>query len=43
MNIAIVLAAFLTWASGTMWPDLFAALGILFVNESAAEHMACRA
>ena len=39
MNTVIVLAAFLTWASGTMWPDLLAALGILYVNESAAEHI----
>lgn len=34
MNTVIVLAAFLTWTSGTMWPDVFAALGILFLNES---------
>lgn len=39
MNTVIVLAAFLTWASGTMWPDVLAALGILYVNESAAEHI----
>lgn len=39
MNAAVVLAAFLTWASGTMWPDALAALGILCVNASAAEHI----
>ena len=39
MNTAIILAAFLTWASGTMWPDVLTALGILYVNESAAEHI----
>jgi Co/Zn/Cd efflux system component len=39
MNTVIVLAAFLTWASGTMWPDVLGALGILYVNASAAEHI----
>jgi Co/Zn/Cd efflux system component len=39
MNAAVVLAAFLTWASGTMWPDALAALGILCVNASATEHI----
>jgi Co/Zn/Cd efflux system component len=39
MNTVIVLAAFLTWASGTMWPDVLAALGILCVSASAAEHI----
>jgi Co/Zn/Cd efflux system component len=39
MDAIIVLAAFLTWASGTMWPDVLAALGILCVNASAAEHI----
>jgi Co/Zn/Cd efflux system component len=39
MNAAVVLAAFLTWASGTMWPDTLAGLGILCVNARAAEHI----
>jgi len=39
MNTAIILAAFLTWASGTMWPDVLAGLGILCVNAGAAEHI----
>ena len=39
MNATVVLAAFLTWASGTMWPDALAALGILCANASAAEHI----
>jgi hypothetical protein len=39
MNTVIVLAAFLTWASVTMWPDVLAALGILYGNESAAEQI----
>jgi len=39
MNTAIILAAFLTWASGTMWPDVLAGLGILCVNAGAAEHV----
>jgi len=39
MNTVIVLAAFLTWASETMWPDVLAGLGILCVNVSAAEHI----
>jgi len=39
MNTAIILAAFSTWASGTMWPDVLAGLGILYVNESVAEHI----
>src|SRR5713226_7854500 len=39
VNTAIILAAFLTWASGTMWPDVLASLGILCVNAGAAEHI----
>jgi Co/Zn/Cd efflux system component len=39
ISAAIVLAAFLTWASGTMWPDVLVALGILCVNACAAEHI----
>lgn len=39
MNSAIVLAAFLTWGSGTMWPDVLAGLGILYMNGDAAEHI----
>ena len=39
MNTAIILAAFLTWASGTMLPDVLAGLGILCVNAGAAEHI----
>jgi Co/Zn/Cd efflux system component len=39
LNAAVVLAAFLTWISGTMWPDALVALGILCVNASAAEHI----
>ncbi|MET4175260.1 MULTISPECIES: hypothetical protein [unclassified Bradyrhizobium] len=39
MNIVIVLAVLLTWASGTMWPDVLTALGILCVNVSGAEHI----
>ena len=39
INAFIVLAAFLTWASGTMWPDVLVALGILCVNACAAEHI----
>jgi len=39
INALIVLAAFLTWASGTMWPDVLVALGILCVNACAAEHI----
>ena len=39
MNTVIVLAAFLTLASGTMWPDVLAGLGILCVNAGAAEHI----
>jgi len=39
MNTAIVLAAFLTWGSGTMWPDVLAGLGILYMNGDAAEHV----
>jgi Co/Zn/Cd efflux system component len=38
MNASIILAAFLTWASGTMWPDVLAGLGILYMNADAAEH-----
>jgi Co/Zn/Cd efflux system component len=37
MNASIILAAFLTWASGTMWPDVLAGLGILYMNADAAE------
>jgi Co/Zn/Cd efflux system component len=37
MNAAIVLAAFLTWASEAMWPDVLASLGILCVNAGAVE------
>jgi Co/Zn/Cd efflux system component len=39
MNAAIIVAAFLTWASGTMWPDVLAGLGILYMNADAAEHV----
>lgn len=39
MSAAVVLAAFLIWASGTMWSDALAALGILCANASAAEHI----
>ncbi|WP_426440314.1 hypothetical protein [Bradyrhizobium genosp. P] len=39
INALIVLAALLTWASGTMWPDVLVALGILCVNACAAEHI----
>ena len=39
MNTVIILAAFLTWASGTIWPDVLAGLGILYVNANAAEHI----
>ena len=39
MNTVIVLAAFLTWASGTMWPDALAALGILYANAGATRHI----
>jgi Co/Zn/Cd efflux system component len=39
MNAFIVLAAFLTWAAGTMWPDVLAGLGILYMNADAAEHV----
>jgi Co/Zn/Cd efflux system component len=39
MNASIVLAAFLTWASGTMWPDVLAGVGILYVNADAGEHI----
>jgi Co/Zn/Cd efflux system component len=39
MNTAVVLAAFLTWASGTMWPDVLVGLGILCANARAAEHI----
>ena len=35
MNASIILAAFLTWASGTMWPDVLAGLGILYMNADA--------
>lgn len=39
MNSAIVLAAFLTWGSETMWPDVLAGLGILYMNGDAVEHI----
>ena len=39
INTAIALAAFLTWASGTMWPDALAGLGILCANTCAAQHI----
>jgi Co/Zn/Cd efflux system component len=39
MNAAIILAAFLTWGSGTMWPDVLVGLGILYMNADAAEHV----
>ena len=39
MNTAIIGAAFLTWGSGTMWPDVLAGLGILYMNGDAAEHV----
>ena len=42
MNTVIILAAFLTWASGTMWPDVLAGLGILYMNADAAEHVCAR-
>jgi Co/Zn/Cd efflux system component len=38
-NVAIIIAALLTWVSGTMWPDVLAGLGILYVNADAAEHV----
>lgn len=43
MNAAIILAAFLTWGSGTMWPDVLVGLGILYMNADAAEHVALAA
>jgi Co/Zn/Cd efflux system component len=39
MNAAIILAAFLTWGSGTMWPDVLVGLGIVYMNADAAEHV----
>ncbi len=39
MNAAIIGAALLTWGSGTMWPDVMAGLGILYMNADAAEHV----
>ncbi len=39
MKTAVVLTAFLTWASGTMWPDVLVGLGILCANAGAAEHI----
>ena len=39
MNAAIVLAAFLTWGSGTMWLDVLVGLMILYMNEDAAAHV----
>ncbi|SDS46068.1 cobalt transporter [Bradyrhizobium canariense] len=38
-NAAIIGAALLTWGSGTMWPDVVAGLGILYMNADAAEHV----
>ena len=38
-NVAIIIAALLTWGSGTMWPDVLAGLGILYMNADAAEHI----
>ena len=39
MNTAIIGAAFLTWGSGTMWPDVLVGLGILYMNGDAAEYI----
>lgn len=39
MNTAIIGATFLTWGSGTMWPDVLVGLGILYMNGDAAEHI----
>jgi Co/Zn/Cd efflux system component len=39
LNTAIIGAAFLTWGSGTMWPDVLVGLGILYMNGDAAEHI----
>jgi Co/Zn/Cd efflux system component len=39
MRAGLVVAAFLTWASGTMWPDVLAGIVILYVNADAAEHV----
>jgi Co/Zn/Cd efflux system component len=39
MNAAIIMAAFLTWECGTMWPDVLVGLGILYMNADAAEHV----
>ena len=39
MNAAVVLAAFLTWGSGTMWPDVVIGVGFLFMNAGAGEHV----
>ncbi len=39
MNAAVVLAALLTWGSGTMWPDVVIGVGILFMNAGAGEHV----
>src|SRR5258708_17355298 len=36
MNAAIIGAALLTWGSGTMWPDVMAGLGILYMNADGA-------
>ena len=36
---AAILAAFLTWGSGTMWPDALVGLVILYMNADAAEHL----
>src|SRR5216683_3262135 len=32
-------AVLLTWGSATMWPDVLAGLGILYMNGDAAEHV----
>ena len=39
MNAATILAAFLTWGSGTMWPDVLVGVGILYMNADAGEHV----
>ena len=39
MNAAIILAAFLTWGSGMMWPDVLVGVGILYMNADAGERV----
>jgi Co/Zn/Cd efflux system component len=39
MNAAIILAAFLTWESGMMWPDVLVGVGILYANADAGERV----